>query len=686
LVVFSGERFIVAIEGSGFQQMEELVFLKDLMLVFGVSTLVVYLFHRLRQPAIVGFLASGVLMGPHGLSLIADVHQVELLAEIGVVLLLFTIGLEFSISKLNQMRQLVLGGGSLQVLGTILLIGGGAWLLGLPPAQAVFFGFLLALSSTAIVLKILMDRGEIDSPQGRFAVGILIFQDLCVVPLMLLTPVLSGKEATSAVAILLVLGKVALTVTLIFSLSRLVVPRLLFEVVKMRSPEVFIISIILICLGTAWATAQIGLSLALGAFLAGMVIAESEYSHQVLANILPLRDGFISLFFISVGMLMDVRTLLNHPLEVAGTLSAILIVKTVVVVGSVLVLGYPLRVAVLVGCALAQVGEFSFVLSRVGWEWGLITPQLNQYFLSASVISLLLTPFAIHISPKLAGGIGRLRWVERWFPGRKFEELKPEQVDMRDHVIIVGYGPGGRNLSRVLKAIEVPYCILELNGETVRRMRRNGEPIYYGDAASPEVLKHLVIHHARALVVAVSDPASIRRAVRVARDLNPRLYIIVRTRYMAEIDELYCLGADEVVSEEFETSIELFARVLRRYHIPRTVIGEQIEKIRQERYEMLRQLEGPRLAQAELTRIFAQVEMETYLVGEGGSTTGKTIAELHVRRRTGASVVAVIHNGRITANPGPEHRIAAGQVLVLVGSRKQVEGALALFGEEAKNA
>ena len=666
--------------------MEELVFLKDLMLVFGVSTLVVYLFHRLRQPAIVGFLASGVLMGPHGLSLIADVHQVELLAEIGVVLLLFTIGLEFSISKLNQMRQLVLGGGSLQVLGTILLIGGGAWLLGLPPAQAVFFGFLLALSSTAIVLKILMDRGEIDSPQGRFAVGILIFQDLCVVPLMLLTPVLSGKEATSAVAILLVLGKVALTVTLIFSLSRLVVPRLLFEVVKMRSPEVFIISIILICLGTAWATSQIGLSLALGAFLAGMVIAESEYSHQVLTNILPLRDGFISLFFISVGMLMDVRTLLNHPLEVAGTLSAILIVKTVVVVGSVLVLGYPLRVAVLVGCALAQVGEFSFVLSRVGWEWGLITPQLNQYFLSASVISLLLTPFAIHISPKLAGGIGRLRWVERWFPGRKFEELKPEQVDIRDHVIIVGYGPGGRNLSRVLKAIEVPYCILELNGETVRRMRRNGEPIYYGDAASPEVLKHLVIHHARALVVAVSDPASIRRAVRVARDLNPRLYIIVRTRYMAEIDELYRLGADEVISEEFETSIELFARVLRRYHIPRTVIGEQIEKIRQERYEMLRQLEGPRLAQAELTRIFAQVEMETYLVGEGGSTTGKTIAELHVRRRTGASVVAVIQNGRITANPGPEQRIAAGQVLVLVGSRKQVEGALALLGEEAKNA
>ncbi|MEE9154286.1 MAG: cation:proton antiporter [candidate division NC10 bacterium] len=664
--------------------MEELGFLKDLVLVFGVSTLVVFLFHRLRQPTIVGFLVSGVLVGPYGLSLIADVHQVELLAEIGVVLLLFTIGLEFSISKLNQMRWLVLGGGSLQVLGTILLIGGGAWLFGLPPAQAVFFGFLLALSSTAIVLKILMDRGEIDSPQGRFAVGMLLFQDVCVVPLMLLTPLLSGKTATGPVAILLVLGKVALTVTLIFFLSRLLVPRLLFQVVKMRSPEIFIISIILICLGTAWATSQIGLSLALGAFLAGMVIAESEYSHQTMANILPLRDSFMGLFFVSVGMLMNLGTLLTHPLEVAGTLLAILIGKTVVVVGSVLVLGYPLRVAALVGCALAQVGEFSFVLSRVGWEWGLITPELNQYFLSAAVISLLLTPFVIQLSPKLADRIGRLRGVERWFPGRSFEELKPERVQLRDHVIIVGYGPTGGNLSRVLKATQVPYCILELNGETVRRMRAKGEPIYYGDVASQEVLKHLGIQHARSLVIAISDPASIRRATRLARDLNPHLYILVRTRYEVEIDELYRLGANEVIAEEFETSIELFARVLRRYHLPRSVIGEQVEKVRQEKYEMLRQFQAPPLGQSDVTRLFAQVEMETYLTREAGSTTGKTIGELHIRHRTGASVVAVIQDGRIIANPGPEHRIAAGEVLVLVGNRQQVEQALVFLsqGEE----
>lgn len=665
--------------------MEGFDFLKDLVLVFGVSTLAVYVFHRLRQPSIVGFLVSGVLIGPYGLSLIADVQQVELLAEIGVILLLFAIGLEFPLSRIGQMGRIVLGGGSLQVLGTILLTAGGAWLVGLPLGQAAFFGFLLVSSSTAIALKILMERGEVDSPQGRLTVGISLFQDVCTVPLMLLTPLLAGQAAGPPITILFVLGKLVLTVTVIVLLSRLLVPRFLLEVVRIRSPELLLISVVLICLGTAWATAQIGLSLALGAFLAGMVVAESEYTHQVLAHVLPLRDSFASLFFISVGMLMDVRTLMDHPLAAGAALAAIVIGKAVVVAGSVLILGYPLRVAVLAGLALAQVGEFSFVLSRVGWEWHVITPELNQYFLSAAVLSLVMSPFIVQLSPKVADWIGRLKRIERWFPGRSFQEFGPDRVELRDHVIIVGYGPGGRNLSRVLKATDIPYCILELNGETVRRMRQLGEPIYYGDAASPEVLKHLMIQHARALVVAISDPVTIRRTVRVARDLNPRLYIIVRTRYMVEIDELFRLGADEVISEEFETSIELFARVLRRYHIPRTTIGEQVERIRQERYEMLRQLDGPRLAQAELTRIFAQVEMETYLVPEGAPSTGKTIGDLHIRRRTGASVVAVIQDGRITANPGPEHRIAEGQILVLVGSREQLEKALVLLDGTQEN-
>ncbi|MFQ5574907.1 MAG: NAD-binding protein, partial [Terriglobia bacterium] len=241
--------------------------------------------------------------------------------------------------------------------------------------------------------------------------------------------------------------------------------------------------------------------------------------------------------------------------------------------------------------------------------------------------------------------------------------------------------PTGRNLSRVLKATEVPYCILELNGETVRRLRAMGEPVYFGDAASREVLEYLAIQHARVLVVAISDPASVRRATRMAREVNPHLYILVRARYEIEIDDLYRLGADNVIAQEFETSIELFAHVLRRYHVPRAVIGEQVDTVRQEGYEMLRHLGTPRLAQAELTRIFSQVEMETHLVRDGDPTTGKTIGELHIRHQTGASVVAVMEDKRIEANPGPAHRIDAGQVLVMVGSRQQVEKALVLLSE-----
>ncbi|MFQ5839517.1 MAG: cation:proton antiporter [Candidatus Methylomirabilales bacterium] len=659
--------------------MQSFGFLRDLVLVFAVSTLVVWGFHKLRQSAVVGFLTSGVLIGPYGLSLIHDLHQVELLAEIGVVLLLFTIGLEFSFSTLSQMRRLVFGGGGLQVVGTILLTAGAFWLIGLGPPRAVFFGFLLALSSTAIVLKILMERGEIDSPQGRFAVGILLFQDLCVVPMMLIAPLLAGMETSAPTAVVWALGKAAITVAIILLLSRLIVPRFLFQIAKLRSPELFLISIILICLGTAWATSQIGLSLALGAFLAGMVIADSEYSHQALANILPFRDSLSSLFFISVGMLMDARSLLEHPAAVFGMLVAILIGKAAVAGGAVLILGYPVRIAALVGLTLAQVGEFSFVLSRMGLHLGLLTPGLNQIFLSASVISMVLTPLVVQWSPRAAPRAARLGRLQRWFPGKAIGGVGPKEVPLQNHVIIIGYGPTGRQLSQVLRATEIPYCILELNGQTVRRAREQGEPIYYGDVAGAGLLERLGIERAKLLVVAISDPTSIRRAVRLAREANPRLFIVARTRYLVELDELYRLGADEVVAEEFEASIELFAHVLHRYHLPQAVIGRHVEEFRRERYDMLRQLTGARLPLSDAARIFARVDLETYLVEEGRSGVGKTIGQLELRRRTGASVVAVIRDGHIMANPGPGAEIRVGDVLVLMGSREQVERAMTLL-------
>ncbi|HEU5393636.1 MAG TPA: cation:proton antiporter, partial [Candidatus Methylomirabilis sp.] len=324
--------------------MPEFRFLQDLIVVLMLSVLVVTVFTRFRLPTIVGFLASGILMGPYGLSLVADVHSVEVLAEIGVVLLLFTIGLEFSLTKLSQIRRAVWGGGTAQVLATIAATAAVGALAGVDWKPATFFGFLLALSSTAVVLKTLVDRAEIDSPHGRCVLGILIFQDLCVVPMMLLAPLL-GTGAASTAAILGTLAKAAGVVGVVLLGARFVVPRLLYEIVRTRSRELFVISVIVICLGTAYATAQAGLSLALGAFLAGLVVSESEFSTQALTEILPFRDAFNSLFFISIGMLMDLRFVLGHPFTVLGLAVAVLLGKALLGSGSVLLLGYPARTA-----------------------------------------------------------------------------------------------------------------------------------------------------------------------------------------------------------------------------------------------------------------------------------------------------------------------------------------------------
>jgi CPA2 family monovalent cation:H+ antiporter-2 len=658
--------------------MPEFRFLQDLIVVLCLSVLVVTVFNRFRLPTIAGFLASGILMGPHGLSLVADVHSVEVLAEIGVVLLLFTIGIEFSLTKLNQIGRAVWGGGTAQVLATIAATAAVGVLGGVNWKPATFFGFLLALSSTAVVLKTLVDRAEIDSPHGRCVLGILIFQDLCVVPMMLLAPLL-GTGAASAAAVLWTLAKAAGVVGVVLLGARFVIPRLLFEIVRTRSRELFVISVIVICLGTAYATSQAGLSLALGAFLAGLVISESEFSTQALTEMLPFRDSFNSLFFISIGMLLDLRFVLGHPFTVLGLTAAVLLGKALLGGGSVLLLGYPARTAILGGLALAQVGEFSFVLSKAGQGLGILSEWGSQAFLSASVLTLLLAPFLIQAGPRLAERLRRVERLERWFPGRRFTALTPEHLPIKDHVIIVGFGLNGRHLARVLKQVGVPYAILEMNGETVRRMRKQGEPIYFGDVTSVEVLEHLGVSRARLLTVAISDPTSVQRAVRLAREANPKLYIVARTRYAVQVDDLYRLGADEVISEDFETSIEIFARVLRRYQVPRNVIGEQINQIRRERYEMLREVAVPAQTLGSLAGALGAVGVESFRLRDDSPAVGRGLRDLDLRTRTGVTVIAVIREGQVRSSPDPAAPLSPGDTLVCIGMAADVERAGALL-------
>jgi CPA2 family monovalent cation:H+ antiporter-2 len=658
--------------------MGELPFLQDLVVLLLLSLAIVLIFQRLRQPPVVGFLAAGVILGPHGLSLMVDVHQVELLAEVGVILLLFTLGLEFSLTALARLRRQVLLGGSLQVGLTTLAATPMALLLG-EWRQAVLMGGLVALSSTVIVLKLLDERGEADTPHGRAAVGILLFQDLLVIPLMLGVQFLSGNPGLHTGAALRSLATGLLLAGAILLAARWVVPRLLAEVVRTRRRELFVLALVLICLGTAWAINRTGLSLALGAFLAGVAVSEGEYGAQALADVLPLRDTFSSLFFISIGMLFDLSFVLQHPLLVSGAVATVLTLKGLTGVAAVWGLGLGLRSAVLAGLALAQVGEFSFVLAQAGVALGVLDAARYQVFLSVAVTSMLATPFLFAAAGRLANRLLVAR-IPAWvIEGRRPTTAPPEPPG--DHVAIVGYGLNGRNLARVLRAVEIPYIILETNPERVWEARDKGEPILYGDGGRTEVLEHLRLDRARALVVVISDPSSTRRIVGLARARWPHLTIIARTRYLVEVEELYELGATEVVPEEFETSIEVFSKVLATYDVPRTLIAQQIEQVRRDHYAVWRDsdIRGHRLGR--LGTMLAELDVEPYAVTENSLIRGSSLAELDLRRRSGATVIARVRNGETLANPGGDETVEPGDTLVLLGTNAQVERALAILDQ-----
>lgn len=570
--------------------MSEFDFLRDLIVVLGVSIGVVYLFDRFRLPVLVGFLVAGILLGPYGLDIVHDVSRIEIFAEIGVVVLLFTVGVEFSLTRVRALRAAV-GGGLLQIGLAIGLTAAVAAAMGLSLSQGFLWGCLVAMSSTAIVFKLLSERGETTAPHGRLAAGVLIVQDLAVVPIMLFIPILDPTHAGGVGSAWWPLLQTAGLAALILVGARVTVPAVLAAVVRSRSRELFVMTVVLVCVGIAWLCALAGLSLPIGAFIAGLMLSESEYSHQALAEMLPLRDGLSSLFFVSIGMLFDLGTLVSHPFLVAGLVVAVIVGKTITAAGAATVMGYPWRHALLMGLALAQVGEFSFILSKAGQGTGLLSGPAFQIFLAVSILTMALTPFLIRGAAPLADRLERALRGSRWMTGPSATPVTPE-VTLQRHTIIAGYGMNGRNLSRILHESAIPFVVVELNGEVVAREQRHGIPIHFGDVTHPRVLHQLGIDHARAVVLAISDPAATRRAVAVAKQLNPRVRVIARTRYLKEIDDLHALGADQVVPEEFETSIEIFGLVLQTYQVPVTQVAEQIERIRREGYALLRR-DGP---------------------------------------------------------------------------------------------
>ena len=660
--------------------MSQVSILTELLLVLAVTLGIVFLFHKLRLPTIVGFLLAGVFMGPDGLGLIRNASQVETLAGIGVVFLLFTIGLELSLGQLAQTGRTLLWAGIFQILLTILVVLLVSLFLGYGIEIAIFYGFLVSLSSTAIVLRIYSDRGEIDALQGRLATGILLLQDLCIVPMMLLVPVLGQSGKISFPLIGWAFLKAFLALLIIVSATRTVFPWLLRQVTLLRNRELFVLFIVFICLGMAWLTSEAGLSLALGAFIAGLVISESEFSHQIIADILPLRDCFSGIFFISIGMLLNLDFLMHDIFSALLNLILIVGIKGGVIFVIFWWFYRSLRLGVVLGLGLAQVGEFSLILAKAGAGYGLLTATSEQTFLSASILSMIVTPFLIQWAQRLAFGIEA---VVRAPSGELLSEKKEGGVTT-GHVIVVGYGLNGQNLSRVLKEVGIPYRILEMDPDLVNEARAADEPITFGDGTRPGVLQKMGIEKARILVLAISDPVATSHVVSQVRRLRHDLYIIVRTRYVAEIDRLYTLGANQVIPEEFETSVEIFARVLQEYHLPRNVISLQVDLIRKEHYGTLRglRLQGKRLD--ELSQFLAGTTTDTLLIMEGSPAVGQTLAGLEVRQKSGVTVIAVVRDGQSFHNPSPDFRLASGDILVLLGSHKELDEAMWLLNPPAE--
>lgn len=619
---------------------------------------------RLRLPSIVGFLIVGAVAGPGGLELVEEPERVKSLAELGVVFLLFEIGLELPFERLRTLWRPVLIGGGFQVLITLGVVAWIAHAAGMSGSTSFVLGAAVAMSSTAIVLRLLVDGGQIDAPGGQLAVAILLLQDLAIVPILLLVPLLAS-EASQLGELGFAIGKMLLALGLVGFGFWFLVPRILDRVAQSRSPELFSLLSILIVLGSAWIAEELGLTLAVGAFLAGMAASTSPYTHQLFSEVVPLRGVLLGIFFTAVGMLFEPSQVIEAPGQLVADVVLIMLGKfVIIVVGATLLLRHSLRVGLEAGLALCQVGEFSFVLLGVAGEAGLITPLLTQRFIAASVMTLLITPFLIRYAPAIAG------WVSERLnhPGGRLPELTNDPREGR--VVVIGYGPAGQTLIRLLRSLDLPFVAVDSNPSSAHDAERIGEPIVYGDATRPQVLSHLRVDEARLVAVAISDPLATRRIVSRIRSMAPTTPILARTRYVREVDQLSAAGANVVVAEEFEGSIELVARALETFDIPMGAIARFTEALREEGYGAIR---APAALPIDpwVMELLDHTDTE-WIEVPFGIEGHPTLGELDIRAQTGVNVLVVERGASSFANPPPDFGLAGGDRLLVLGGSENL--------------
>jgi CPA2 family monovalent cation:H+ antiporter-2 len=640
--------------------------LAELVLTYALALVFILVLSRIRIPPIVSFIVAGAVAGPTGIGIVKTQDDVEVLAEIGIVLLLFTVGLEFSLTEIRRIWRKVLVGGSLQIGATaaaILLLvliffrDTSMWRVGL------FAGLFVALSSTAIVLKELGTLNQLDSPHGRLVVGVMLFQDLCIVGLLLFVPILSGHMPLSVVPE--VLAKTGAAIGAVSLVSRFVLPVLFRLVARSGRREAFPLAVLLASIGTAWASSLLGISMALGAFLGGLVLAESEYSHQAYAEIRPLRDVLAGLFFISLGMLVDPSVLLRQFPIILAIALVLVVVKASVATGAFLAVAVTMRVAATAGIDLAQVGEFSFILGRSGLEVGLLTSAQWQLLLGASIATMVVTPGLLEVAPRVGS------WLATKARPAHSDEAGAESAHLSDHVVILGFGMGGQLLGRALRQLATPYVILDLNGATVRQARKQGESIFFGDATNEDALRAAGVDRAKAVVGVLSDSYAAARALTAIRTINPAVPIILRTRYKSEADSVMQQGATVAVAEEMEASLEVLAQTIARLDVPGNVIDVLLDSYRRESTG-IRTVRAPGQPLESLPSAISKTPIATHALADGDWAVGRTLADVNLRADTGALVIAVQQEGRYTTSPPADLQLRARDVLYLLGDESDI--------------
>lgn len=661
---------------------EDFRLIVDLVLVLGVAACGGLLAALCRQPVLLGYLLGGMVVGPAGLGLIKELIQVETLAQFGVAFLLFALGVEFSLAELKKVQVISLGGGGLQIALTILVTTlvslGVGWVSS--PAQGVFLGAILSLSSTAVVLKCLMERNETETLHGQVMLGILVVQDLALGLMLAVLPALDQPVESIGIAVGWALLRIGLFAAGAVAVGIWIIPPLLRLLAQTESRELFLLGVVALCLGIALLTEHLGLSIEMGAFVAGLMISEVEYADQTLTYVEPLRDIFATLFFASIGMLIDPVFLWNNWSLILGLVGLVLVGKFLIVTPLVKVFRYPLKTALIVGLGLAQIGEFSFVLASEGQKLGLVSRRVYLLILGTTAVTLVLTPFVGRLVPHLFNWAEKLPWLKPYLDSSGVPQEVAADLPMQNHVVVCGYGRVGRNLVRLVQEHNYPVVVIDQSESRIQQLREAGVPYVYGNAVSLHVLETAGVDKAQSLAITLPDPMSTRLCVKRALELSPDLDLVVRANQDKDIELLYQLGAREVVQPEFEASLEMSSHLLTGMGLLPQLIQREVQQIRSHHYLELRPERPASQVSRDLQLAAQDMNSRWYRLPTGSPLTGMTLEEADLRYLTGVSLMAIRRaRGEEVDYPNAQTILESGDRLLVVGESEE----LAAFDELA---